>query len=60
MLEIHFWVRNLPSMFEDDYTNAYKNPNGEGQLYRSDAIVDTKPGTSRFQQATLHQGMFHV
>ncbi|KAK3896534.1 FAD-binding monooxygenase [Staphylotrichum tortipilum] len=32
------------------------NPDQEGQLYRSDAIIDTKAGLSRFQQATLHQG----
>ncbi|KAI9154778.1 Phenol hydroxylase [Paramyrothecium foliicola] len=31
------------------------NPNQSGKLHRSDSIVDTLPGLSRFQQATLHQ-----
>ncbi|SPO03695.1 probable FAD monooxygenase [Cephalotrichum gorgonifer] len=31
------------------------NPDKDNRLYRSDTIVDTKPGLSRFQQATLHQ-----
>ncbi|KAF1980310.1 hypothetical protein BU23DRAFT_495713 [Bimuria novae-zelandiae CBS 107.79] len=31
------------------------NPDRSNKLYRSDAIVDTVPGLSRFQQATLHQ-----
>ncbi|KAL2209384.1 hypothetical protein CC79DRAFT_1396290 [Sarocladium strictum] len=31
------------------------NPDQNNQLYRSDKIVDTPPGLSRFQQATLHQ-----
>ncbi|KAH7114914.1 FAD binding domain-containing protein [Dactylonectria macrodidyma] len=34
---------------------ASENPNEENELYRSDRIVDTMPGVSRFQQATLHQ-----
>jgi hypothetical protein len=33
-----------------------QNPDQDGKLYRSDRIVDTIPGLSRFQQATLHQG----
>jgi phenol 2-monooxygenase len=33
------------------------NPNEQGALYRSGMIVDTSPGLSRFQQATLHQGV---
>ncbi|KIW99995.1 uncharacterized protein Z518_10923 [Rhinocladiella mackenziei CBS 650.93] len=31
------------------------NPNEHNELQRSDTIVDTLPGLSRFQQATLHQ-----
>ncbi|KAB5581282.1 hypothetical protein GE09DRAFT_1085771 [Coniochaeta sp. 2T2.1] len=31
------------------------NPDEHQNLYRSDKIVDTMPGLSRFQQATLHQ-----
>ncbi|KAK4544859.1 hypothetical protein LTR36_003763 [Oleoguttula mirabilis] len=31
------------------------NPDKRNLLYRSDSIVDTPPGLSRFQQATLHQ-----
>ncbi|KAH6954216.1 hypothetical protein DER45DRAFT_646022 [Fusarium avenaceum] len=31
------------------------NPDNNQNLYRSDRMVDTKPGLSRFQQATLHQ-----
>ncbi|CAG9983864.1 unnamed protein product [Clonostachys byssicola] len=31
------------------------NPDEHRKLYRSDMIVDTVPGLSRFQQATLHQ-----
>ncbi|KIL93722.1 phenol 2-monooxygenase [Fusarium avenaceum] len=31
------------------------NPDENQNLYRSDRMVDTKPGLSRFQQATLHQ-----
>lgn len=31
------------------------NPDKDNRLYRSDMIVDTMPGISRFQQATLHQ-----
>jgi hypothetical protein len=58
MIEIRFWVGfTIPLMHEDDYADICKNPDERGQLYRSDAIVDTKPGISRFQQATLHQGM---
>ncbi|WAO91409.1 Hypothetical protein NCS54_00887700 [Fusarium falciforme] len=41
MLEIRFWVTT--------------NPGENKKLYRSDRIVDTMPGLSRFQQATLHQ-----
>ncbi|KAM0230070.1 hypothetical protein ACHAP5_011459 [Fusarium lateritium] len=32
-----------------------KNPDENQRLYRSDKMVDTMPGLSRFQQATLHQ-----
>ncbi|KAH9207573.1 FAD binding domain-containing protein [Leptodontidium sp. 2 PMI_412] len=31
------------------------NPDEDNRLYRSDMIVDTTPGISRFQQATLQQ-----
>lgn len=36
--------------------NCHENPDENNTLYRSDSIVDTMPGISRFQQATLHQG----
>ncbi|KAH9206669.1 FAD binding domain-containing protein [Leptodontidium sp. 2 PMI_412] len=49
MLEIRFWVQTGAEDF--------KNPDEHGQLYRSDAMADTVPGASRFQQATLHQGI---
>ncbi|KAH8801442.1 FAD binding domain protein [Xylogone sp. PMI_703] len=32
------------------------NPDESGKIYRSDRVVDTIPGISRFQQATLYQG----
>jgi len=32
------------------------NPDGNGQIQRSDRIPDTTPGISRFQQVVLHQG----
>ncbi|EGU72927.1 hypothetical protein FOXB_16565 [Fusarium oxysporum f. sp. conglutinans Fo5176] len=47
MLEIRFWLQIL--------LTTVKNPDENQNLYRSDKIVDTKPGLSRFQQATLHQ-----
>ncbi|KEZ41684.1 hypothetical protein SAPIO_CDS6851 [Scedosporium apiospermum] len=31
------------------------NPDGENKLCRTNTIVDTQPGLSRFQQATIHQ-----
>lgn len=33
------------------------NPSEQGGLHRSGKIVDTIPGLSRFQQATIHQGV---
>ncbi|KIX92648.1 uncharacterized protein Z520_11677 [Fonsecaea multimorphosa CBS 102226] len=33
------------------------NPDERGAIHRSGMIVDTSPGLSRFQQATLHQGI---
>jgi phenol 2-monooxygenase len=32
------------------------SPNSDGVIQRSSIVVDTVPGISRFQQATLHQG----
>lgn len=32
------------------------SPNSDGVIQRSSVVVDTVPGISRFQQATLHQG----
>lgn len=32
------------------------SPNKEGVIHRSSIVVDTPPGISRYQQATLHQG----
>lgn len=55
MLEIRFWVRfPIGDLFG---ANISQNPDEDNRLYRSDMIVDTMPGISRFQQATLHQGM---
>ncbi|KAF5257235.1 hypothetical protein FOXYS1_12254 [Fusarium oxysporum] len=57
MLEIRFWVSVVLLIRSQVEAIAYpdQNPDQDGKLYRSDRIVDTIPGLSCFQQATLHQ-----
>ena len=57
---MRFWVRKLIRhkyiIVEPTITNHIQNPDEDNKLCRTDRVVDTLPGLSRFQQATIHQG----